>query len=817
MIAPKPIDAQSNKILDSLIKVALSEENKYQKVLYSVAVLQQTSSLLPEHAIVLGNVLEKSIHSNDDSQVHFNVLISLSQAYANAGNYAMAFQKLNLAEDLTRNKNWIVSKDSLYQMIEKVKGDISMHSGKLNDAIEHYEKAINIYNNQQWEGVQEEIYGSLAMAYARSGNIEMTNKYLEISINYYKSISDYAGVTRQYIQIIKALPAEYSEYIGESWLDDMLNSARQISCTNDVLEALFLYVQYYPELQPKDTYKKINLIKEEIGCSDEGINPLLMSELYRELGDIYNRMGNFSDATTNYLQCSNYLNEAIKANHAQEVALANYSGQMVQLIQSLGFPYSGQDFSFNLFTSIVLLLSFVLLIIVVLLSNQIKKRKKALRLLEKKNKELELQEEEIKRQNQSLEKVNRELQEAKIKAEEATRSKSLFLANMSHEIRTPMNGIIGMINFLKNTHLSKEQEDAINLIIQSTESLLSIINEILDITRIEEGRLQLESLSFNLPTEIEGVYKLLKLKADEKRLDFTCHLSPYLPQNVVGDPTRLKQILVNLIGNAIKFTDKGFVRLNVSVIDEINDRYILRFEVSDSGIGINPDEMAHLFKPFNQSDVSFTRRFGGTGLGLAISKNLVELMEGNIGVYSEPNKGSTFWFVIPLKKDATQANLENRESGQHLPEDVILQQTNQHEDIPVASLLTSENSASPLKILLAEDNLVNQKVVMMLIQKMGYNADVAINGKIAVEKFMQNSYDLILMDIMMPEMDGIEATQIIRKIEEERKAVKKVKIIALTANAMKEDRERCLASGIDDYISKPFKPADLQRIIDEIR
>jgi signal transduction histidine kinase/AmiR/NasT family two-component response regulator len=817
MIAPKPIDAQSNKILDSLIKVALSEENKYQKVLYSVAVLQQTSALLPEHAIVLGNVLEKSIHSNDDNQVHFNVLISLSQAYANAGNYAMAFQKLNLAEDLTRNKNWIVSKDSLYQMIEKVKGDISMHSGKLNDAIEHYEKAINIYNNQQWEGVQEEIFGSLAMAYARSGNIEMTNKYLEICINYYKSITDYAGVTRQYIQIIKALPAEYSEYIGESWLDDMLNSARQISCTNDVLEALSLYVQYYPELQPKDTYKKINLIKEEIGCSDKGINPLLMSELYRELGDIYNRMGNFSDATTNYLQCSNYLNEAIKANHAQEVALANYSGQMVQLIQSLGFPYSGQDFSFNLFTSIVLLLLFVLLIIVVLLSNQIKKRKKALRLLEKKNKELELQEEEIKRQNQSLEKVNRELQEAKIKAEEATRSKSLFLANMSHEIRTPMNGIIGMINFLKNTHLSKEQEDAINLIIQSTESLLSIINEILDITRIEEGRLQLESLSFNLPTEIEGVYKLLKLKADEKRLDFTCHLSPYLPQNVVGDPTRLKQILVNLIGNAIKFTDKGFVRLNVSVIDEINDRYILRFEVSDSGIGINPDEMAHLFKPFNQSDVSFTRRFGGTGLGLAISKNLVELMEGNIGVYSEPNKGSTFWFVIPLKKDATQANLENRESGQHLPKDVILQQTNQHEDIPVASLLTSENSASPLKILLAEDNLVNQKVVMMLIQKMGYNADVAINGKIAVEKFMQNSYDLILMDIMMPEMDGIEATQIIRKIEEERKAVKKVKIIALTANAMKEDRERCLASGIDDYISKPFKPADLQRIIDEIR
>ncbi len=347
--------------------------------------------------------------------------------------------------------------------------------------------------------------------------------------------------------------------------------------------------------------------------------------------------------------------------------------------------------------------------------------------------------------------------------------------------------------------------------------MLSIINEILDITRIEEGRLQLESLSFNLPTEIEGVYKLLKLKADEKRLDFTCHLSPYLPQNVVGDPTRLKQILVNLIGNAIKFTDKGFVRLNISVIDEINDRYILRFEVSDSGIGINPDEMAHLFKPFNQSDVSFTRRFGGTGLGLAISKNLVELMEGNIGVYSEPNKGSTFWFVIPLKKDATQANLEIRESGQHLPKDVILQQTNQHEDIPVASLLTSENSASPLKILLAEDNLVNQKVVMMLIQKMGYNADVAINGKIAVEKFMQNSYDLILMDIMMPEMDGIEATQIIRKIEEERKAVKKVKIIALTANAMKEDRERCLASGIDDYISKPFKPADLQRIIDEIR
>lgn len=220
---------------------------------------------------------------------------------------------------------------------------------------------------------------------------------------------------------------------------------------------------------------------------------------------------------------------------------------------------------------------------------------------------------------------------------------------MSHEIRTPMNGIVGMANLLKTTRLTKEQEDAVNIIVSSADSLLNIINEILDISRIESGKMQIEHVNFNLHEEVENVVKLMRMKAEEKKLSFSFNISPFVPEFVGGDPTRLKQVLINLINNAIKFTHEGFVRLQLSNIDRLGNRSVVRFEVSDSGIGVDKDELPNLFQPFTQSDVSFTRRYGGTGLGLAISKNLVELMGGTIGVESQKGVGSSFWFTIPFE------------------------------------------------------------------------------------------------------------------------------------------------------------------------
>ncbi len=436
----------------------------------------------------------------------------------------------------------------------------------------------------------------------------------------------------------------------------------------------------------------------------------------------------------------------------------------------------------------------IIALLLVFISFYVHSRRDA-RLLVEQNKEIKLQQEEIKRTNERLAKTNHDLQRAKEKAEEATQSKSLFLANMSHEIRTPMNGIIGMINMLKGSKLGREQREAMDVIVNSSENLLIVINEILDFSKIESGRLELENISFDLHHEIANVVRLLKMRADEKGLLLSSGISPFVPRFLTGDPVRLKQILINLVNNGIKFTEEGSIKINVTIDDRVGHESVIRFEVSDTGIGISEESLNKLFQTFSQGDISFTRRFGGTGLGLAISKNLVDRMRGYIGVESQLGHGSKFWFTVTLPDgcEIKEATEEVSEKAETVSSEII--------------------SKQKLRVLLAEDNLVNQKVAMMVIQKLGHQVEVANNGRIAVEKFQSNHYDLILMDMMMPELDGLEATKEIRKLEREATITKPVKIVALTANAMKEDKEKCIEAGMDDYLSKPFKPEDLLRVI----
>jgi len=737
------------------------------------------------------------------------ILNSLAICYGNNEDYYKSLEYLN--DMIYLNKKISYSESGLATAYSNI-GFVYYFIKKYDRAEEYYLKAIKINENIDDTTIVIDNYINLGLLYEKMKKNELAERYLFKALKMLSFSNGYeynkAGAIYENLSLVSNNinnVEKRKEYLLKS-LKYYKLSGNNTDISNAYANLADLYSVTNSEKAIFYINKSLEIAKQTNNSSILSSKYLLLSEIYENNNDIEKAFYYFKKYSV--IRDSLYVKmQSNKIDNIENINLLKEKDYKFSLLEKenelnkIKVEKANQNIKVY---SIILIISVLLIIIVVvslvIILKQLKLNKVHLANIAATNNKISAQNLEIINQKEILVKTNTELEIAneyaeklREEAEKSSEYKSLFLANMSHEIRTPMNGIIGITDILQDCVMDEKAKEYAQIINSSANNLLTVINDILDYSKIESNQIILENLPIKLDKEVDEVIQMLKSKAEEKGLDLLVEYDKSIPEYIISDPIRIKQIITNIVNNALKFTKKGYVKVVVELFEKIDTKVIIKFRIIDTGIGIKEENLDIIFKDFTQADKSTTRKFGGTGLGLSIAKHLTELLQGTIGISSKEGEGSEFWFTITAGtfKDIT-GKIEVRNE-------------------------LNFNTKHQYNILIVEDDIVNIELLKTTLTKAKHTFILAKNGLEALNIYKEkhNEIQLILMDLHMPIMDGYKAVDEIRKFEKGN-SLKQTFIIAVTANAMQGEKEKCLNAGMNEYISKPFKPKELINIIDNI-
>jgi len=737
------------------------------------------------------------------------ILNSLAICYGNKKEYSKSLEYLN--EMVYLNKNISYSKFGLATAYSNI-GFVYYYIKKYNRAEEYYLKAIGINENVEDTTIVIDNYINLGLLYEKMNKNKLAEEYLYKALNklFFIDKNEYkkAGAIYENLSLVSRNINNIEK--RKEYLLKSLEYYKLSKKNTDISNAYANLADLYSVTDFKKAFfylnKSLKIAKKINNNSILSNNYLLLSKIYENNNDIEKSFYYFKKYSV--IQDSLYINiQTSKIDAIENINLLKENDYKFSLLEKenelniIKVEKANQEIRvYSIIITISALLIIIIVVSLVIILKQLKLKKIHLSNIAAINNKISMQNLEIINQKEILVNTNNELKIAneyaeKLRddAEKSSTYKSLFLANMSHEIRTPMNGIIGIADILQDCEMDDKAKEYAQIINSSANNLLTVINDILDYSKIESNQIILENLPIKLNNEVEEVIKMLKSKAEEKNLDLFVEYDNNIPEYIISDPVRIKQIITNIVNNALKFTKKGYVKVVVELFETTETNVIIKFKVIDTGIGIKEENLGIIFNDFTQADKSTTRKYGGTGLGLSIAKHLTELLYGTIGISSKEGEGSEFWFTIT-------AGVFKDISGK----------------IEIKNELNF-NVKHQYNILIVEDDIVNIELLKTTLIKAKHTYMLAKNGLEALNIYKEkhNEIQLILMDLHMPIMDGYKAVDEMRKYEKGN-SLKQTFIIAVTANAMQGEKEKCISAGMNDYISKPFKPKELINIIDNI-